>query len=87
MAENEMRNPDIQIQVVAEGSEVASICFWLNAGVHDGFDVAIAVDASLSVGNLRTLLASALQAVNAADWHDVDELAALAGEESESSPF
>lgn len=87
MDEHEMRNPDLQVEIVASGSTFCSICFWTRQDVHDGFDVAIAITDKDGLGVVRTALQSALQALDGADWHSVDELAALVGEESEESPF
>lgn len=87
MNANEVRNPDIQVEVIAAGSTLCSICFWVRGDIHEGFDVALALDSKVGVSSVRTCLQSALEALRDPNWVSVDELSALAGEESEGSPF
>lgn len=84
---NEVRIPDVEIIVGAAGNDVAVFCFYSREDIHQGYDIACAIADQDARAVIRQILQDAIQAVNTADWHTLDELHPDTSEETAEPPF
>jgi len=85
--EDEVRVPDIEIIVGCAGNDIAVFCFYLSPDIHQGYEVLSGVSNKASRSVVKQILQDALKALDAPNWHTVDELRQAVDEEENDPPF
>lgn len=84
---HEVRIPDIEILINVAGSNMALVCFYKGATVHDDFEIVAGIPSVSDIPPLVTVLEQAIKALHAGGWESVDELDTRSVSNENDAPF
>jgi len=85
--EDEVRIPDVEVIVGASSHDVAVFSFYKRGDIHQGYDVVAGVSGQVSRSAVSTILQDCIKTLSSPSWLAVDDLRALADEETKDTPF
>jgi len=87
MMNEDLRLPDVEVEVSVQNSTVAIFNFHLRPDIHMGYDIVTGITSKNERAAIRQILQDCITALNDTDWVSVDELHSLDAEETTEPPF